>query len=479
MKKNILLLIAFSTIITSCKVTSLIEANNKINEDISSKLDSLDLKITEVTSESLEYNKNPSLTELKRTTFDEFYSGNVTKEEIIELKFNWKKIQLEKNIQSGNQTITKTLIGYFNLNTPQYIYLVNSDDPIEIDKNRNRKFTTITTEIDSINKIITTTERTDNYTQKELDFLIANGDYCFDGFMFDNKRFDYLDFEKGSFRGTIFDNCFLDNAIVSRTGFNNTEYDFTKTQIKNSTQNNLFFSYWKFDENTFFKVTFNQSTFENCKFDETSFNQSNFTNVTFKNNLDGYLNNFNSLLSSFQGCTFDATKIYSGVMWGNTFTSSTFKNCEIKWTGLINYGSTPTKIEVCNFNGGKFHAGNQSNIIIEHPAGYTEFVGVEFSSINWRNARIKAWFRDNCTFSYGSNLENINWLNSIFENISFNSNNPPTSVNMKNSDFSSVDFRSNVVFYNCDFDGSTFPSISELQNAGVKFFNCTYAPYDN
>ena len=481
MKRNILILIILTTSFTSCKVSSLIEANNQINKDISVKLDSLESTITEVSSKASNYNKNPTLTDLKRTTYEDFYSGNITEEEITDWKFNWKKISLKKAIQSGDQTISKTLIGYFNLNSPQYIYLNVSNDLTnkELEINQDRKFTSTIKEVDSIIKLTTPTMRTDIYSQKEIDFLIANGNYCFDGFMFNNKRFDYLNFEKGSFRGTIFDNCFLDNSIINRSSFNNLEFDFTDTQIKNSTQNNLHFSYWKFNNNTFFKTTFNNSEFENCKFDETSFNQSTFKNVVFQNNQDGYLNNFNSLLSSFQGCTFDSTKIYSGAIWGNTFTGCTFRGCEIKWTGLISYGATPTKIELCNFYEGKFHSGNQSNIIIEHPAGFTEFVGVEFSSLNWRNARVKAWFRDSCTFSYGSNLENINWLSSIFEDISFNSNNSPTSVNMKNSDFTSVDFRQNVVFYNCDFDGSIFPSVSELQNTGVKFYNCNNSPYNN
>lgn len=484
MKKEILFLTL--VMLSSCKVSDLVKENNSIVSRVESESKKTNELIENNFEELKQVLSDPEISKINLCQYNDFYSGVIKAEKVTTINNDWKQIELTKVIRSGNINIEVNSKGYLNTNSPDQIYVIKNEvkntlqNIAQLD---SRSYSFEKKIVDSlINNKLGPSQRTDIYTQKEVDIMLANGNYCFDGFVFKSKQFDYLDLEKGSFRGVIFDGCRLDDAIVRRTAYNNTEFDFEQTQIKNSSQiKNLDINYWKFNKGGIINSEIRDSEFKNCIFNETGFNNVVFKNVKFKNYNDGYMNDFYSLNSRFEGCRFDSTLFLSCVTWANTFSGCVFNGCEIKWTALLpyGYGGTPTKMEYCTFLGGRFFSGDQSNIEIFHVGAWSEFYGVEFSLINWRNAKVKGWFKENCFFSAGSNFEGLDWTSSIFEDTKFNNTNSTVTFNIKNCNFSGCEFRPGVEFNNCKFTGVSFPPTASLQNAGVKFYNCQGAPYDN
>lgn len=325
--------------------------------------------------------------------------------------------------------------------------------------------------------------RKDIYTQLDVDKMIARGRYVLNGFRFENKNFSYTDFIKGSFRGTDFINSNIDYSIAKEDQIDIEDNRFEETYFGNYTDpiDNLYFSFWVFPKTFFDSLSIRKSEFSNSILQDVSFRNVKLEQVSFVNKQEGYIDNLSSINTNFSQVEFESTKINSSYFFGTTFSGCTFKNFEFISASLKSSRGFENKIEASNFLNGSFFSGSMQEIKIYDPVSHSTFSRIEFIHPNLYKATIKAWFKDGVKF-YGrrsTNMDNINWMTSIFENTEFGTLNSTIKIKIRNNNFSKVEFRDGVTFFNCDLTNSIFPSVQDLKNAGVKFIDCNNAPYNN
>lgn len=472
MKKALKLLTLSSLVILySCSIEKHIIENNTLTKKQVEKIDSIFVAIDTI---SRSFNGHissfnpPNFDILRVVPIEVFYFGEIVKEEIVEKNNGWLKLKLTEKIKlQNNQTIEKEKYGWFSYQSPNKIYLVNSNEILQ-----ELSSSDISTNIDLKNYLLAplVTTKDETLDQKTIDMLLSQKAMNFDGLKFNKKRFDYSNFSLGSFRGTYFIDCDLSNVIATREFLTN-DNDFFKTRIDVGTNKDMTFKYWKFSDVIFFNTKIENSTFENCIFMTASttglvsFNNAIILNTKFSNPNDGYFSNIVHNNSSFQNCKFENVKSYGSINFNTKIEKSDFFNC--LWQNS-SYSSNSKIIGGYFFNH-KIINGNFSYFKIESLGQVKpKFESCEFTNSIFSNSTINAWFAQNTSFSGLTNFSNINFTSSIFEQVTFGSPNQGVPFNMKNCNFGNVEFRNQVKFIKCDLTGCIWPS--DISN--VQFIDC-------
>lgn len=481
MKANIYNFITTFTVIgllTSCSVEKLVNTNNQLTSELKSQNDSLILSSNNVVSGIRKTNSNsesPDLSNLKKTSYSNFYFGEITKEEILEKKGSWTKIRLSEKIKLQNgEIVIKERTGWYLFNTPEIIYLVNAQLQYDSDFKSNTPFATI--EKYNFSKFVFT-GKVDLLDQKSIDILLSEKALNFDGLKFDNKRFDYANFTLGSYRGTYFLNSNLSNIIAKRDLITN-DNDFFETKFEGGTNKDMTFSFWKIRDVIFYNTIIENSNFNNCLFSSeasglVTFNTVSFKNIKFSNTTDGYFKNIVHNNTSFEGCRFDDIKFYGSINFNTRYISCNFYNSLWQGVSFNNTQVTPSKITGGYFSKLKIVGGDFSKIKIESYGGIKpQFSETEIVNAYFSNSTIDAWFKDGCQIYGNGDFSGINFTNSIIENSTFGKTNQVGLFKLKNCNFTNVEFRSPIKFIKCDLTGSTWPT--NISN--IEFIDCVEKP---
>jgi uncharacterized protein YjbI with pentapeptide repeats len=500
--KSIYSILVLSLILFSCKVEQLVQETNQRLSKLESKTDTISNSVKSVKSaigNYTEYQMDPLIANLQKSSFESFYFGEIINEEIVERRDNWLKVQVTERIRLQNgQVITKNRSAWYSYSNPGEVYLIptnqqkENEPGLDLDVKQLSAKELSTKELNTkelnakelspgIDKNLlttaglTSTTKTDLQDQKAIDALLAQKALNFDGLKFTSKRFDYANFSLGSFRGTAFESCDL-SFVEAKRGSITSDYDFTETLLSGGSQKRMNFENWKFNETIFLRTAVEKSNFTNCIFaadlnsaGTVHFNSSSFTQSTFSQKENGYFKSMIFNNSTFTQCIFNEVKFYSSINFTTQFVNCIFNGG--LWHG-VSYNNTqvpPSKIVGGTLNKLVVNGGDYRGIIIE-PSGLvkTDIVGVEFVSANFSNSKIDAWFKDSFkAYAFGSFM-GTDFKESIFENGVFGSELQAGLFNMKNCDFSKCEFRENVKFVKCDLTGSKWPS--NLTN--VKFVDC-------
>jgi uncharacterized protein YjbI with pentapeptide repeats len=476
-KLFIFLTITFS--LYSCSLPKLISENTDATNLLKSQNDLIitqhDTLINKIQKFNTDYvaseskAPSPDLANLKKTSYENFYFGQIVKEELLEKIGDWVKIKVQEKIEPKNgAAVIKERVSWYLYTTPDVVYQINYEQnsrEFEIDTPGGQ--TTVLRTLD-LGELKSTT-KTDMIDQKSLDILLSQKALNFDGLKFEAKRFDYANFSLGSFRGTYFSNSTLSNVIAKREMITN-DNDFFETRIEGGTNKDMSFTSWKFFETFFYNTTLENVKFENCLFSSDplanvtvpTFNNVVFKKVNFTNTTEGYFKIAGQYKASYDQCRFTDVKVYGTVNMETKFVGCSFFNGLWNGIGFSNSLSTGNKITGGLFSKLKIIGGDFSKIIIEDYGGFKpQFKGVEIISSNFSKAVINATFSEGCTIKSNAsgNFSQINFKESTFENCTFGEQTLPTPlINMTNCDFSKCIFQGSVKFIYCDLRGSIFPA---------------------
>ena len=460
----------------SCSVEKLINDNTSVTANIKSQNDTIINKIQQFNDD---YRNNyyqgqaPDLVNLKKISFENFYFGEIISEEIIEKKATWIKVKVKEKIKLQNaQPVIYERTGWYSYTTPDIVYQISNSKPTRLEADLNSEPATDVQNTAPQTLMVYTT-KPDLIDQKSLDMLFSQKALNFDGLKFDTKRFDYVNFSLGSFRGTYFLNSTLTNITGKREMITN-DNDFTFTRFEGGTNKDWGFSFWKFRDCVFSGTTVENSKFDNCIFSSDlsgtyTFFNALFKLVTFNNTNDGYFKLAGQSKTTYEQCTFKDVKMYGFVSFETKFTACTFVNGIWQGLGFNNTQVPPSRITGGFFSKLKIIAGDYSKMIIEPNGGFKpSFESVEITNSIFAGANINAAFRENCKISGTGSFANINFQQSIFENVVFGSNVQSPRSNMQNCNFSGCDFQANTQFIKCDLRGATFPG----NTANIQFIDC-------
>lgn len=495
-KHSVKLLIFIVLSLSSCKVEELIQSNNTIAEDqtklleennniavdVSTKIDSLRYEaqaIQKLITATTENNLPPNLGSLKRVSFDEFYFGVIVKEEVLERQGSWLNIELTEKIQlETGGVILRNRQGWYSYNSPNYIY--TGGEVVTLNKENKAEVLNQVESKTKISKFVVTisgTTKSDLLNQKEVDLLLSQSDLNFDGLVFNDKKFDFSNFNLGSYRGTKFLKCNLSNVTAIRPSIG-TQTDFEYTTISEGVTENMTFQNWKFIQSIFFKTTLNNIIFNDCILTGGSgvvtFNQAKLFGARFTNSQQGYFKEIAQNQTEHVSSRFENVKFYQCVSWGNIYQNCSFFDCEWRGSAMLPYGGIKGKILGGFFKNLVIYSGDYSDIqILKNGLSYPEFTDLNITFSKFRNAVIDAWFKTSLTIiAPGGDYSYIDFKTSIFEAGIFGNSNMNTNMNMQNCDFSKCDFRGNVTFTKCDLRGATFPS--DLSR--ITFIDCIGRP---
>lgn len=325
--------------------------------------------------------------------------------------------------------------------------------------------------------------RPDALIQAEVDKLLANGEMNFDGLQFKDKRMEFMNFDKGSFRGTTFYNCILNDGVARRNIAQPDRFDLEDANILVSKLKRVSFFNWKFLRTVFQADSITDGEFKNCAFTENKFLASTIIKVKFNNGLRIPFENVQFNATLVDGCTIDSIKFNGGAFGSDVkFVSTNFSAVEFFNMPFLKVSSfNPVKFTGgCSFRNVKIRAANMESVILgEAPAGMW-ISRLSFENTVWRNGSATASFNDSCTFTgQAALLQNINFTTSTFNSAVFGVQSAAYKLPVKQCRFNTCTFNGPVVFYNCNLEGTTFPEITVLQAAGVKFINCLFAPYNS
>lgn len=324
--------------------------------------------------------------------------------------------------------------------------------------------------------------RPDNLSQAQVDQLLANGEINFDGLRFDNKRMEFINFDKGSFRGTTFYICTLNDGIARRKMAEPDKLDFEDANFIATKLKRVSFSNWKFLRTTFLADSITDAEFKNCMFTENKFYSLYLSKVKFNNGLRMAFENVQFYASAIEGCTIDSIKFNGGAFSSEVkFTSTNFNAVEFFNVNFMKVASlSPVKFTgACSFRNVKLKSAVMESLILgDAPAGMW-ISKLSFENTIWRNGMATASFNDSCTFTgQAAQLQNINFTTSFFNSAVFGVQNAVYKLPVKLCRFINCTFGP-VTFFNCDLEGTTFPPVTVLQAAGVRFINCLNAPYNS
>lgn len=469
--RTTIFLILAGLVCTSCQVEQLVQYNNELLEDVYGQADTIQDQVKEINANLINYinsTETPAIDHLRRTSFDDFYYGEIIKEELIEKNGDWVKIRLTEKIRiADNGYILKEKLGWYSYNSPDYVYLIEENKDLIADKNtRSLIQQSIPTDISKDHftvQSISSATKTDLLSQKELDILLAGSDLNFDGLKFKDKRLDYANFSLGSFRGTIFESCNLKYVNGKREAISS-QTDFEDTRVIGGINENMNFVNWKFIDSRFDNTSIKNSNFSDCIFSSNKSGHVTFFNITFEksyftNTDQGYFKNITQFNTKFEQTRFTNVDFYNSGYFNTQFINCVFHGG--KWQGVVfnNVQVPPSKILGGFYSNIYIYSGNHSSIIIDKLGLVRpEFSGVQFVNTNFSNSKINAWFKDEFKiFGSSSNFSNIDFKESIFENGSFGSEEQVSLINLKNCDFSKCEFRAQVKFTKCDLTGAKFP----------------------
>jgi len=326
-------------------------------------------------------------------------------------------------------------------------------------------------------------ERVDSLNQKELDQLLASRSLNFDGFVFLEKRFDYVNLALGSFRGTKFTKSVLSYATFLKKSIDADKYDLDGTKIEDSDNSNLSFSFCRFRDLIIFRTNLSQIKLNNCFIEGGNFNSSTI-DIAFNNELlteGGEIKGVQVFKSTFKG-TISDVKFTQNTFTGTDFSACTFTKAGFKGNTFSPFGAdAQTSFNDCNFTDCSFDGDTFTKIKIGGSSN-REMSGVKFKSVKLDGATIDTHFTNNCLFVDGlsrSSMQNVDFASSTFEATQFGNETSLNKMNCKGSVFSTSVFLRDVVFHNCDLTNAKFPTVTVLQDAGVRFISCIKAPYNS
>lgn len=322
--------------------------------------------------------------------------------------------------------------------------------------------------------------RPDNLTQAQVDLLLGNGEMNFDGFRFDNKRMDYINFAKGSFRGTTFYNTVLDYGVARRKTPEPGKFDFEDANIYLCRLKNTHFAYWNFSHAVFQGDSITDASLLGCTFTDAKFYNTYFVRTRFNNSLKNTLHNAQFFTCTFDGGRFDSLKLVDGAINVNTrFKGTVFNEVELSGTLISRIGTEAPVFEACTFINSKFTSVTLTGVIFDLPALKTNFQNVLFNNVVWTGGRVNAVFSTPTRFiGPSARLQGVDFATSVFNDMVFGVQNVAYKIPIRQCIFTACTFNG-TIFYNCNFEACVFPPVADLQGAGVKFINCTNAPYNS
>jgi uncharacterized protein YjbI with pentapeptide repeats len=325
--------------------------------------------------------------------------------------------------------------------------------------------------------------RPDNLNQAQVDQLLAQSAMNFDGFRFDNKRFDFINFEKGSFRGTTFYKSTLNDGISRRKASDPDKLDFESTYFYMCKLNRVNFAHWKFLNTTFFADSITDGTFKYCPFTDVKFYSDYIGKMKFNNGSMVPFKNVQFYSCRLDGGGFDSVKMIGGAFSAKCQLSNVgFNAVEFNATNFIRHAAlgVNTFNNGCRFSNVKFISATLDGAAFGTSGGTTWFENVRFENIQWNTATAYISFNGSCLFiGAATNIQSVNFATSVFNSAIFGEKNAPYKMPVRRCNFASCTFNGPVIFYNCNFENTTFPAEAVLKAAGVKFIDCLFAPYNS
>lgn len=482
--KKILPLLAL-IILSSCDSIKQIEKNTTETNSILSELDE---KVDDISDD---INSNYSFLNSIDLLSSQVSSSIFLKREILDEKTQQKADNwYEFNLLTYDKFLNKKerIKGYYSSDTPELLYLTSIEEDTTTFKTEER-----IVNYDSISKDLKINTFDNPLALSENEWqtlLITSNELNLSGFSINNKTISLKDMSKYSFNFTKLDGAKFFKVsnyspYTTRTSLNNyncfklknsniqywelTNWFFTSfSRIYNDRTelvNNLFFECRTenvhFEDVTHEETRYSDCIFNNSFFEKNRFNLScKFSTTNFNNceiNNSDFINSFNFYSGSVDSCIITGSRfLRNGTADEALFDGMYFTNTRIENTIFQGYNLTnPLTFKNSTFLQDTMVQGN--------------FSSVKFINGSFTNSLIM------------SDFNSVIFDRTYFYRTTFKSFQSPFKLSFTKVDFSTIQLNAlgPVVFEECSFIGCSWPSVSYLKQNGVRFINCSGAPYNS